>query len=117
MFDLLRRLFDTLPSEQGGEEEMPEITCVGCGNGHVIVYHGYEWASGRLDSGVIRGSLICHHPVPSESRYVKDHPCNATTVFEITGSSVSFLQGKLFDEDQVTSHRVVIRVRHPVDIV
>ena len=78
---------------------MPEITCVGCGNGHVIVYQGYAWGGGRSNDGILQGVLICHHPL--DDRYNRDKRCNAATVFEITGSSVSFLPGKLFEEDLV----------------
>lgn len=88
-----------LASSDPMEGEMPEITCVGCNRGHFLRYHGYEWAGDRVNHGIIRGLLICHAPVKREGRFEKEQPCKTSSVFEITGDSVSFLPGKLFQED------------------
>ena len=61
-----------------------------------MVYQGYQWGSGRVDNGIIQGVMICHAPADDS---LHPQPCNAHTVFEITGSSVSFLPGKLFEVD------------------
>ncbi len=73
------------------EEHMPEIACVGCGR-----QHSFRHLGGYEDkTSIVQGVLICDHP---GKRGPYGPPCNARTVFEITGDSVSFLPGKLFEE-------------------
>lgn len=88
---------DKLPPTEELEGNMPEIACTGCGRGHVIDYQGFVYGGSRLRSGIIQGVLVCHAPVEREGR--PNQHCDAHTVFEISGTSVSFAPGRLFEED------------------
>ena len=77
---------------------MAEITCVNCGRNRNITNSGHERPHGWKNTDVIRGVLICRGPINVKS-FGEGEPCKGRTVFELTGNSVTFAPGKLYEGD------------------